>query len=397
MERLRILFFLNSVVRAGVEEVVLSLVRGLDRDRFEVHLAAPPPLLQSFAPDLNGCDVRTLAIDLQSVWQFREMRRLAAYLRRERIQIVNSHLFRATLFAAPIARLAGVPVVVETTHGPEAWRRSWWKRKCWVDRCIERLVTANIAVSQANADYLVTRKRYPHAKIHVVPNGRDLARYRAIEAEQLLSLRRRFELRPEDRIVAVVGRLEPQKGHAYLLRALPDVVRRFPTLRVVLVGEGSLRAALQDTVRSNGLEEQVLFAGSTPAVAPFYHLAEFVVLPSLYEGMPLVAIEAGAAGRAVIATDVDGTREVIEADRTGLLVPPACSTALTTAMLSLLTDPGRSRTLGTAAQARVERLFSITRQLEMTSRIYEACCAGSTTDYDRCTEIETCSGSRYHR
>lgn len=373
--RLRILFFSNSTVRAGVEEVILALVKGLDRREFDVHLAAPRQLLESFQPDLDGCPVKTLAIRLDSWRKWGEILRFLRYLRRERIQIVNSHLFWATLFAAPLARLAGVPVVVETTHGPEAWRRSWWKRKCWLDRVIEVFVSANIAVSEANREYLITYKRYPARKIRVVPNGRDLAKYTAAPESTLQQLRRQFGLSSADRVLAVVGRLEEQKGHRDLLEALPELVRRFPRLKVILVGEGSLRQTLERSVIAAGLPESVVFAGFSREVAAFYRLAEFVVLPSLYEGLPLVAIEAGAAQRALVATAVDGTREVIVSGQTGLLVPPHSPASLGQAVAQLLENPRLARQMGQAGRARVEQLFSLETQLQKTAQIYRDCLA----------------------
>jgi glycosyltransferase involved in cell wall biosynthesis len=373
--RLRVLLFSTSIVRGGVEEVILALAQGLDPREFDVHLAAPRQLLESFQPDLDDCPAKTLAIRLDSWKKLGDIRRFLGYLRRERIQIVNSHLFRATLFAAPLARLAGVPVVIETTHGPEAWRRSWWKRKCWLDRVIELFVSANIAVSEANREYLVNYKRYPARKIRVAPNGRDLARYGAAPESALQQLRRQFGLSSADRVLVVVGRLEEQKGHRDLLEILPDLVQRFPRLRVIFVGEGSLRHTLEHSVASAGLSDNVIFAGFSRQVSAFYSLAEFVVLPSRYEGLPLVAIEAGAAGRALVATAVDGTREVIVSGQTGLLAPPDLPALLGEAIAQLLENPARAQEMGRAARARVEQLFSLETQLQKTAQVYRECLA----------------------
>jgi glycosyltransferase involved in cell wall biosynthesis len=367
----RILFFLNSGVHGGVEEVVLSLLKGLPRDRFEPHLAAPPPLLDAFAKHLGPLNVTTLPIELRSWRQWREIRMLFAYLRRHRIEIVNSHLFYATCFAAPIARLAGVPCVIETTHGPESWRSSWWKKRCFVDRCIELFVSFNIAVSEANRRYLELTKRYPVRKLRVVPNGRDLSQYTEPPEEHVRQLRRHLGIDPNDRIAVVIGRLEEQKGHRYLLEALPSVTAARPDFRVVLVGEGSLRSELQDRVAALGLERNVIFAGHRAGVALFYALADFVVLPSLYEGMPLVAIEAAAAGRALIATAVDGTMEVVVPGVTGMLVPKQSVEALADAIHDLLDHPLKAQALGRAARRRAETLFSVERQIQDTSRLFE--------------------------
>ncbi len=298
---------------------------------------------------------------------------LVRYLRQERIQIVNSHLFRATLFAAPLARLAGVPAVIETTHGPESWRRSWWKRSFIIDRVIERFVAANIAVSEANREYLVRQKRYPARKIAVIPNGRDLALYAAVPDRELCRLRERYGLSREDRVITAVARLEPQKGHRYLLAALPAILRRFPDVKLLLIGDGSLRPELERMAADLKIRENVIFAGFVSPAAPYYFLAEFIVLPSLYEGMPLVAIEAGAAGKAIVATDVDGTREVVQPGLTGLLVRPADADALADAVGRLLAEPEVALRMGGAAQQRVREDFTIEGQVSRTSREYQQC------------------------
>lgn len=366
-----VLLYVNSAVRGGVEEVVLSLAVGLDRRGYATHLAAPAALLAGFGPALERSRVRRFPVAISSWRQVDAMGRFVAYLRRHRIALVNSHMFRTTLFAAPLARLAGTPVVIETTHGPEAWRRGWFKRSGIVDRWVERLVTANIAVSEANRRYLVEQKRYPAHKIHVVPNGRDLARFATVTDGEVQTLRARLGIASEDRVLVTVGRLEPQKDPLCLLEAFARIVAQFPATRLVLAGEGSLRSSLEEFVTSKGLNRRVIFAGFQPEVAAFYRIAEIVVLTSLYEGMPLVAIEAGAAGRPLVATAVDGTVEVVEDCGTGLLVPPRDPAAVAQAVCRLLGRPDEARRMGQAARQKVQRQFSLERQLEDTVAVFE--------------------------
>jgi glycosyltransferase involved in cell wall biosynthesis len=377
MRRVPILFFLTSSVRGGVEEVVLSLIRGLEGPAWATHLAAPAALLRTFKPALDECGARTLELALWSWRQLHDIERFLRYLREHAIQIVNSHLFYATLFAAPLARLAGVPVVIETTHGPEAWRRSWWKRTNWVDRCVERFVTAHIAVSEANRQYLIHRKGYPARKIHVIPNGRDVSRFLAVPEHETTALRRRWNISCDERVLLFVGRLEPQKDPACLLDALSLVVPAFPKARLVMVGDGSLRPALERRAASAGLTDRVSFVGFLEDIAACYELAELVLLPSRYEGMPLVAIEAGAAARPIVATAVDGTCEVVEHEHTGLLVPPGDPAALARAICRLLADPERARTMGQAARRRVCEHFSLERQIALTAQVFQSCLNGA--------------------
>lgn len=378
---IRLLIFQNSTVRAGVEEVVLSLANGLGQRGFDIRVAAPQELFDAFGDDLQLPADRRFPVRLTSFKQWSEMRRLARYLREEQIDIVNSHLFYATLFAAPIASLSGVSVVIETTHGPEVWRTGWFKQRYWVDRLVELCVTKNLAVSEANGRYLREKKRYPVKKLAVVPNGRNLEACRATDSE-IEAVRRQWGLGPQNRILVCPGRLETQKGHCYLIDAMPEVVRRFPDVRLLLVGEGSLRASLEQQVQAAGLREHVVFAGYQTAIATYYGVSEIVVLPSLYEGMPLVAIEAAGAGRPLVASRVDGTCEVVVEGETGLLTEPRDPASLAAALIRLLEDVDLSRKLGAAAQQRAEELFTIDRQLDLTAKLFRDTLAETTRDSD---------------
>jgi len=367
-EPIRLLIFQNSVVRAGVEEVVLALANGLHSHGFEVHLAIPQQLIEKFGSDLKLPVTQQLSVHIVGFLQFSEIRRLQNYLRERRIQIVNSHLFYATLFAAPVARLSGVKAVVETTHGPEAWRTSWLKRRYWIDRVVELLVTRNLAVSEANRAYLCDVKRYPRHKVAVVPNGRDLDSYRTPEFA-VEEVRSHWNLQGVDSILVCPGRLEPQKGHEFLIEAMGVVAKDFPSTRLLVVGEGSLRTALEQRVVQLGLQKHVVFVGFQANIAAYYGVAEIVVLPSLFEGMPLVAIEAGAAARPIVASRVDGTGEVVIDGETGLLTHPAQSQALAAAIGALLKDKARARDMGAAARRHVELNFSLDRQISDTAAL----------------------------
>jgi glycosyltransferase involved in cell wall biosynthesis len=366
----RLCFALTSPVRGGVEEVVLALLRRLDPAEFRLALAAPAPLLDAFAPDLAGVSVDTLAVTAESWREPAEIVRLAGFFRRWRPDLVNAHLFRAAAVAAPLARVTGVPRIVETFHGREGWRRGAIRGNFAVDRAIFRLCDRAIAVSEAAARYLVETKGYPAAKVVVVPNGRDLSAFAPAGA--------RDEVRKElgvDRVaplVGVVGRLEAQKGHRYLFDAWPAVVREYPDARLAVVGEGSLRAPLAAQAQALGVADSVLFLGFRPDVPRVLDALDALALPSLYEGMPLTVIEASAMACPVVATAVDGTPEVVEDGVTGWLVPPADPPALARALVRTLADPERARAVGRAGRERVLRRFDLATQVDATARVYRS-------------------------
>jgi glycosyltransferase involved in cell wall biosynthesis len=285
-----------------------------------------------------------------------------------RPDIVNAHLFRSTAVAAPLAKLRGVRAVVETYHGREGWRHGFPRGSFLPDRLVSLAVDRVIAVSEAARRFLVRGKGYAAHKIVVVPNGRDLARFRpgAHRAEG----RKEFGLDEAVPLVGVLGRLETQKGHTYLLSAWPAVTAEFPDARLLVLGDGSLRESLERQARDLGVAANVIFAGFRADVPHMLDAIDVLALPSLYEGMPLTAIEASAMARAVVATAVDGTPDVIRDGLTGLLVPPADPAALAIAVARVLRDRAAAERMGRAGRDHVLSRFSLTRQVEATTRVY---------------------------
>lgn len=365
------MFFLTSNVRAGVEEHVLSLIKGLDGDRFSIGLVCPARLLGALGPELAAVPVECHAVETISGGRLWNARRLLDVIKGFRPDIVHTHLFRATLTGAPVARAAGVAAVVETYHGREAWRRGAIKGQFAIDRLVSKLVSRVIAVSRAAAEFLIIQKGIPASKITVVPNGRDLTAFRSSAAARG-EFRRRLGLADDVAAIGVVGRLETQKGHRFFLDALPLILAAFPGARAVLVGEGSLRDALEAQASALGVDNAVTFAGFQGDIPGIMSAMDVIVLPSLFEGMPLVAIEALAAGKPLVATRVDGTPEVVDHGVTGLLVPPAAPQPLAEAILTVLTDPALGARLGSAGRRVAHDRFDVRQQVLETERVYSA-------------------------
>jgi glycosyltransferase involved in cell wall biosynthesis len=367
MKRVSVLFALTQPVRGGVEEVVLALARRLDPTEFRLALAAPAPLLEAFAPDLTGVAIETEAVEAES-WRRRDqIARLSAFIARFKPDIVNAHLFRSTAVAAPLARWHGARVV-ETYHGREGWRRGLLGGSFLPDRLVSRLVDRVIAVSEAARAFLISGKGYDPRKIVVVPNGRDLSVFRPGAGGP--AVRKELGIDRATPLIGVIGRLEEQKGHVYILEAWPSVLAEFPDARLLLVGDGSLRAALERRAQDLGVTGSVLFAGFRSDVPRVLDALDVLALPSLYEGMPLTAIEASAMAKPVVATAVDGTPEVVRDGRTGRLVPPRDVVALSRALRSVLRDPAAAKRLGSAGRDLVFNRFDLTRQVDATARVY---------------------------
>jgi len=363
-----LLYFTNSVVRGGAEEHLLTLMRGLDRRLFRVDLVATPEVAGLIRPDLPA-DVELIPLGLRKPSDFKAAVRLSRIIRQRRVHILHSHLFYSSVFASPIGWLCRVPVIMETPHVREQWRSGWIKSRFLVDRAVGRCIDRYIAVSEANCRYLVESKGLPRHKITVVHNGVDLRRFDPAH-EVPAGLKASLGFAAADPTLVCVGRLEPQKGHSVLIAAMPRVRSQFRKARLILVGEGSLGSAVAAQARALGLEDAVYFAGYQANVADWLALANVTVLPSLYEGLPIAAIESLAAGRPMVATAVDGTPEVIVDGKTGLTVPPGDPAKLAEAICKLLGDKELAGDLALAGRRWVVDRFSQELQVSRTQEVY---------------------------
>jgi len=363
-----VLYFSNALTRGGAEEHILTLLRGLDCRQYRPLLACTPEVAEQLRSDLPG-HVELITLRLRKPGHLAAALRLARFMCERRVDILHSHLFYASLFASPIGWLCRVPLIIETPHVREQWRQGWFKSRFIVDRLIGRFVQQYIAVSEANAQYLLEEKRLPARKITVIHNGCDIARF---DPDRLppSGLRRSLGFGPRDPVLVVAGRLEPQKGHRVLLDALPAVLHEFPRARLVCVGSGSLRSELKARVRDLGLGDSLRFVGQQSNIPDWLALADLTVLPSLYEGLPLVAIESLAAGRPMVATAVDGTPEIVVNGETGVTVPPGDARALAQAICRLLGDPMLRERLARRGREWVLERFSAEQQIRRTEILY---------------------------
>lgn len=225
-----------------------------------------------------------------------------------------------------------------------------------------------VSCSEAVRRFYEKEIHYPAAKLELMHNSVDIDRFQELpdrcEARHLLRL-------PQDASILVcIASLEQQKGHRYLIQAMRRVQAAFPRVQLLLVGDGSLRQTLQTFVAAKGFGRTVHFMGRRNDIPTILAAGDLFVLPSLWEGLPLVLAEAGIAGLPAVATSVDGTPEIIIDGVTGLLVPPANSELLAEAIIALLHDPTRRLEMGKQARAIVKKQFSMSSVAERMGSLY---------------------------
>lgn len=305
-------------------------------------------------------------------------RALARLVRREGIDLVHAHWLLPNGFVAwRVARRTGVPYAV-TLHGSDVFMA---ERNRLFGVMAARALAGAAHVTSCSADLrdrLLALGGGEHAdKVLLVANGTDL-QPAAAAAPPAAALRRRLGVGAGARLVVAVGRLVYKKGFRYLLEAAPEILGEHPEAVLVIGGGGDLAAELRRRAAELGVADRVLFTGglSHPEVLELIAAAEVFVMPSVrdprgnVDGLPIVVLEAMAAGRPVVATDVAGMPLAVADGDTGLLVPPADPAALAAAVGGLLADPERARRLGDAARRRVEEELNWSAVAAVHDRLY---------------------------
>lgn len=293
---------------------------------------------------------------------------LVRLLRRERFDIVHTHMLQGTLIGQAAARLARIPIRLVTRHyTDEVLRGRPVVRR--LEQYSMRKATRVIAVSGAVRDRLI-RGGVPEAKVQVILNGIDLSVFDNAALDKPLpwpeAWNRCF-------LIGCVGGLFPEKGHASLLRAMATVIRSKPNARLVIVGDGPEGASLERLAAELGIERCVLLCGfrrDVMAMLPHVHL---YVHPSLSESFGVSILEAMAARKAVIATKTGGIPEVVVAGETGIVVRPRDISALSESILELASTPQLARRMGDNGRRRVEEQFDIHRSVEACEALYDEC------------------------
>ncbi|MGL6279583.1 MAG: glycosyltransferase [Gaiella sp.] len=280
--------------------------------------------------------------------------RILQIVRRTAPSLLHTHLVHGDFYGLTAGRLAGVPALVSTKHGFNAFRDS--RAFALGDRAVARLADVNIAISAGLARYLEETEGFAPGTFEIIHYGIEVGEEPPPP--------------PAAPHLALVGRLIPIKGHLDLFEALTKV--DVPGLVLEVVGEGPLRAELEADVVRRRLEGCVRFLGRIAPAQPALERAALVVVPSHGEGFGMVALEAMERGRAVIASAVGGLPEIVEDGVTGLLVPPHDPAALATAIAALARDPARCAAMGRAGRRRALERFSQERCAAATEALYRS-------------------------
>lgn len=351
----------------GQSNRILTECRGLHHLGHEVVLAVPEGSeLQKRALEAGlevFSDVR-FARGLRLQHLMHDARALRGLIRRRDFHIVHTHGSQDSwAVAAALANFRPRPIVLRTKHNvfpvsDHLFNRMLYGR--WTDGIV--------CISNSILDYCAAKPYLRRENLSLVHSAIDLERFAAAREDASL----RGTLGISDRYVAgITGRLREEKGHRHIIAALPQIVAEAPDFLLLIVGAGSLEGEFRQIVESLGMQAHVRFTGFREDIPQVLGALDLFVMPSISEGLGTAILEAAAAERPIVATDVGGIPDIISHGKSGLLVPPGNPQALAQAVLQMYRDRAFARQCATAARAHVERVFGEQALVEKTERVYQ--------------------------
>lgn len=356
----RVLLMTTGFDMGGAERVLAELCGGLSNSGHEVYAGCLQRRSGALMHHLDLSRVRVVDLGMRTKLDARAIWRLYRFLRAERIDVLYSFLFHAHIIGRVAARMAGVPVVLaaQQTMGLEGgWRN-------FLTTATSRWCTRVIAVSKNVEDFVVQTMRVPRAKVTTI--------YNCVDVEKFPSRRPSPLRQPGRPTLGIVARLSPEKDHLVLLQALQLVRRQYPDARLLIAGEGPQEPVLRESVSRSGLTSAVEFLGRVDDVPAVLAAIDVYVQSSLTEGLPCAVLEALAAEVPVVATRVGGTGEVVEHERTGLLVEPGDSAAIARAVCRMLEHPEEAREMARRGRTLVAERMSASSMVRETDELITA-------------------------
>jgi glycosyltransferase involved in cell wall biosynthesis len=360
----RVVYLSHAYMVGGAEEMVYNLVRYLPR-RFE------PQVCCIHSPGPIGEEIRRTAVafadlrlnpGLRRPW---DIVRLQQYLRSAQPTIVHTFLLTASLYGRLSALLARVPIVIGTEVNIYERKRP---HHALAERLLMKGTDVVVASAESVRDFYIDQVHADPSRVEVIYNAVD---WRQLDVStDRAAMRALFGIPADAPLAGIIARLTEQKAHAVLFEAMARTPA-LSSLHVLVIGDGELRQSLQARAEALGIAARVVFAGARRDLGNVLHAIDFFVMPSLWEGLPLSMVLAMGAGLPVVATRVAGIPEVVQHERTGLLVRPGDAPELGAAMARLVSDRVFASQLGAAAREFVTPRFGVDGYVAAVTQLYD--------------------------
>lgn len=372
MGKIKILEMIDHSFLGGGQINLLSIAEALDKSRFDVSVCSQGkgPLVE----ELNQRDIRHFPVSIKKRPSPKVLKALKNLMDNEGFDIVHTHGGVAGLYGRWAAFRSRVPVVIHTLHGIHYLHyRNIFIRWAYVflERIFSRFTMTVIFVSQADKKKGCRYRLAPVEKMTVVKNGIDFSKVQKdADITQVPMLKDKLGLVKDSFLIGTVARIHRQKNIPCLIKASAVLSDLMPHASIIIVGGGPMTSKVKNQIDRLGLQKMVFMLGERPDVYQIMSMYDIFVLSSLWEGLPYVLMEAGALGKPVVASDIEGVREIILDGKTGLLVQKDNPRKLAEAVLRLEADPQLRFKLGRSLQKKIKDEYSLSQMIREVEKIY---------------------------
>lgn len=365
-KKIKILHAIRQGLIGGGETHVLDLVKGLDKDKFEswvLSFTDGPMILR-----LNELGIQNKIIPTTRPFDFRAWKEIKEFLQTEQFNLVHAHGTRAASNLLRTSRSLHIPIVY-TVHG---WSfhddQSPWIKKLRIqsEKYISNRTNLNISVSQANQD--TGRANFGAYDSQVINNGIDLQKF--CTNHQYINLRKQLGIEEGKTLICCPMRMTLQKNPLLMIRALDQVIKQTKDIHLLMVGDGELKQSAIELAQSLGIEEHITFEKFRTDIADVLYSSDIYCLPSLWEGLPIGLLEAMGMGMAAIATKVDGSKEIIEHYKNGVLIEPNHQGQLVEAILHIHHNRSFKKAIGSAASLTIQEHYGVEQMIHKIEGAY---------------------------
>jgi glycosyltransferase involved in cell wall biosynthesis len=361
---------IGQLVQGGAERQLVTLLRALDRERFSPTVFCLSDLIEPMGPLVTATGTPLVVLRRRAHFDPSRVIRLAKECRRREIQLLHAYLLEANVYAA-LARLLLRKTALISSN------RNAMRSQNPVRHRFHRWGLASGDRILVNSEDLLrftqTEYELPQTRFQLVYNAVDTDRFDATDRDE--AIRKQLGATNANLLVGAIGRIVPQKNPRLFLELASQVAARVPGVRFSWVGTGPLQSWMARQIRERGLRYVVTLANQRQDIPRVLKAFDLVVQTSDFEGLPNVVLEAMAAGRPVVATDVGGTREAL--GDLGRLCPAGALDLLADAVVEMLRDPEARRRAGEAGRRRVGETFSVRAMVENTENLYDAVLTGT--------------------
>jgi glycosyltransferase involved in cell wall biosynthesis len=366
--KIKICYVIGTLDIGGAEKQLLMLSRGLDKQKFSsvvISLRNGGPLKKDF--EISGIKVieagKKFKIDILFFF------RLLKIIKKERPEILHTFMFTSNTWGRVAGILSNVPVIISSERCVDIFKKCHHRL---IDRILLLFTKTIVANSQAVKTFYQKTEGIPESKIKVICNGIEIKNSgnKGEEAKINIEKKKELDLEKAGYVIGCGGRFTKQKGFIYLIKAIPLILKYFPQAYFIFAGDGLLKDVFKKTTIDLGIEKNIIFTGYRKDIANIFAVCDIISVPSLFEGMPNVVLEAMALSKPVVGTDIPEIAELVKNGKNGFLVPVKNSISLAEKIIYLLENPSLCKKMGEEGFRLAKEKFSSEKMIKNYEILY---------------------------